>query len=88
MNLFKTYPITSENKKYEIRVLYDETKINVVAFHNNYPANGFRYQVQIPKKNNTLEILEKDCVSHLVETSKNDIIKKRWETFRQNIGAR
>jgi len=41
MILFEKIPMTYGDKDYEIRVLYDDATINVVAFHNNYPANGF-----------------------------------------------
>ena len=79
MILYKKYPIIFEEKDYEIKVLYDNTTINVVAFLNNYPANGFRHQVKISKKIDIKRMLEMDTVKDLVEISKNDIIEKRWE---------
>jgi len=36
MILYKKYPMIFEEKNYEIRVLYDDTTINVVSFLNNY----------------------------------------------------
>jgi hypothetical protein len=45
MRLFKKIPITFEGKDYEIRVLYEDTTISVIAFLNNYPANGYRHQI-------------------------------------------
>lgn len=68
-----------EEKDYEIRVLYDDTIINVVAFLNNYPVNGFRHQIKIPKKFDVKRILKTDAVKELVEMSKNNIIEKRWD---------
>ncbi|MHA2219562.1 MAG: hypothetical protein ACXACY_26955 [Candidatus Hodarchaeales archaeon] len=85
MRLFKKIPITFEEKDYEVRVLYEDTAINVVAFLNNYPANGYRYQVQLPKKCNVQRVLEQDFVDELVEMSKNDIIEKRWEKLSKII---
>ncbi len=79
MILYKKYPMTFEEKDYEIRLLYDSTAINVVAFLNNHPANGYRHQVKIPKEFDVKGILEMNVVKDLVEMSKNDIIEKRWE---------
>ena len=60
-------------------MLYDNTTINVVAFLNNFPVNGFRHQVKITKNFDIKKMLEMDAVKDLVEISKNDIIEKRWE---------
>jgi len=89
MKLFKKYPMSFEEKDYEIRVLYDDGIINVVAFFDNYPANGYRHQIKVPKKCNVLEILEEDIAGKLIDKTKNDIIEKSWEKtseiIRQNI---
>ena len=79
MILYKKYPLPFEEKEYEIKVLYDDKIINVVAFLSNYPVNGFRHQIKIPKRFDVKEILEMDAVKELVDISKNDIIEKRWE---------
>jgi hypothetical protein len=79
MLLFKKVPMTFEGKEYEIRVLYDENTINVVAFLNNHPVNGFRHQMKLPKKCNVMGVLERDAANQLVEISKNDIKQKRWD---------
>lgn len=81
MELFKKIPMTFEDKEYEIRILYDDSRINVVAFFNNHPANGYRHQIILPKKCNVRRILEKDAVTRLVEVSKDDITRKHWEEF-------
>ena len=49
MELYKKIPFQHEDNVYEIRIHYHENLINIVSFLNNYPANGFRYQIQIPK---------------------------------------
>ncbi len=89
MKLFKKIPISIEEKDYEIRVLYDDTVINVVAFLDNHPANGYRHQIKLPNKCNVLEVLEQNIAGKLIEMTKNDIIEKRWEktyeTIQQNI---
>jgi hypothetical protein len=90
MRLFKKIPITFEGKDYEIRVLYEgvlyeDTTISVIAFLNNYPANGYRHQVQLPKNCNVERVLEQGFVDELVEMSKNDIIEKRWEKLSKVI---
>jgi len=85
MILFEKIPMTYGDKDYEIRVLYDDATINVVAFHNNYPANGFRYQIKIPKRFDVKEILKTDAVKEFVEMSQNDIVEKRWEKLLKII---
>ena len=89
MKLFKKIPKSIEEKEYEIRVLYDDTGINVVAFLDNHPANGYRHQIKLPNKCNVLEVLEQNIAGKLIEMTKNDIIEKRWEktykTIQQNI---
>ena len=85
MILFKKIPTKIEKKDYEIRILYDETTVNVVAFLNSYPANGFRHQIPIPKKFEVKKALKADAVKELVEMSKNDIIEKRWERLLKTL---
>lgn len=80
MLLFKKVPMTFEGKEYEIRVLYDENTINVAAFLNNHPVNGFRHQMKLPKKCNVMGVLERDAAHELVEIAKDDIKQKRWDT--------
>lgn len=79
MILYKKIPFSFEEKEYEIRVYYDDELINVVAFHNNYPANGFRHQIKVSKKLSMNELLEKDVINELVEMSQRDISERRWE---------
>jgi hypothetical protein len=81
MTLFKKIPISFEEKQYEIRVLYDETTVNVVAFLQNHPANGFRHQVKMPKHVDIKGILEMNAAEDLIELCKNDILEKRWEKW-------
>ena len=82
---FKKIPMAFEGKEYEIRVLYDDTTINVVAFLDNYPANGYRYQIKLPKRCDVKGMLEKHSLKELVEKSKNDIVEKRWEKLSKII---
>ena len=70
MILHTKYPVTCEDKNYEIRVLHENNIINVVAFLNNYPANGFRHQIKVPERFDIKTIL------------KTDIIKEK-ETFQR-----
>ncbi|GBD97567.1 MAG TPA: hypothetical protein ENG80_02625 [Nitrospirae bacterium] len=81
MTLFKKIPVTFADKDYEIRVLYDDASIHVIAFLNNHPANGYRYQIKIPTEFDVERVLGTDVVEELVEMSKNDIIEKRWENL-------
>ena len=85
MRLFKKIPIKFEGKDYEIQVLFDDTTINVVAFLNHHPVNGYRHQVKLPNKCNVQGVLAQDAVAELIEISKNDIIEKRWEKLSKII---
>lgn len=85
MKLFKKIPLAFEEKDYEIRVLYDDTKINAVAFLNNHPANNYRHQIILPKKCDVERMLEKDVVTKLADMVKDDIIKKRGEELSKAI---
>ena len=85
MELFKKTSLSWDDKDYEIRVLYDERKISIVAFQNNHPANGFRHQIRLWKGCNVQEILEQDIVGELVEISKNEIVKNSWNKLSKNI---
>ncbi len=82
MELYKKTKLKWNNEIYEIRVLYDDRLINVLAFHNNHPANGFRHQVRLRKNCNVQEILEQDIVGELVQISKNEIVENKWEKIR------
>ncbi len=83
MILFEKIPMRFEEKEYQIRVLYDEKTINVVAFHHNHPVNGLRHQIKIPGKCNVRAALAKGVAADLVEMSKKDIIQHRWQGIKQ-----
>jgi hypothetical protein len=85
MDLLHKIPMTWNGQTYEIRVLYEERKINVVAFQNNHPANGFRYQILLPKNCDVHGILGHDIWGELIEVSKDDIVERRWEKFAEII---
>lgn len=85
MKLFKKIPFSFKEKDYEIRVLYNDATINVVAFLNNHPANGYRHQVKLPKQCDIKEILEEGAATALVEICKDDIVEKRWQTLSKMI---
>ena len=85
MELFDTIPYTVEKEDFEIRIYYDVGIINVVAFLKGYPANGYRYQVKIPKKCNVKKVLELSPVPELVETCKNHLTEHKWEKMGKII---
>jgi hypothetical protein len=82
MKLFEKVPFTHENRQYEVRVLYDDEIINVTTFSNNYPANGFRYQIKVPKNVDIEKLLNLDNFRDFIEMAKNDIIENRWDKFK------
>ena len=83
MELFETIPFNFEKDSYDIRIYYDDETINVLAFYKNRPANGYRYQIKIPKGYDVKNILEKFPVTNLVENCMSDIKEKSWEEFNK-----
>ena len=85
MELFSSIPFEFEKTNFDIRILYDDTTVNVLAFLNGYPANGYRYQMKVPKECDSKVILEKHAVPELVEKCKNDIREKTWDGVLDTI---
>ena len=83
MELIRKIPFSYEDEPHEIRVLTDNKIINIVAFHRNRPANGFRYHVQIPGHIQPKQALEAEPLREMIERSKNDIYTGRWEKMRE-----
>ena len=83
MFLFKSIPFTFENKDYEIKVFYNDTLINVLVFHNNYPVNGFRHQIKVSKNLSVKELLKPEIIDEIIEIARKDIFEKRWERLLQ-----
>ncbi len=81
MNLFKEFPFSFEDTEYMIKVMYDDEKINVAAFLENHPANGFRHLIQIPKRSDARKILENYDIDHIIEICRKDISEKRWKSL-------
>ena len=85
MQLFKKIPMKYKEKNYEIRVLYKDHIINVAAFLNNHPANGYRHQILLPKSCNIKGVLTTGIVDELIEQSKTDIIEEKVERLSKVI---
>ena len=79
MNLFKTIPFNFGAKDYEVRIYFDATTINMVVFRNNYPATGFRHQIQVSKKLSVDDLLKNSTLDELIDIAKSDITEKRWD---------
>lgn len=79
MILYKKVSFSFEEKDYDIKVFYDDKTINIVAFRNNYPANGLRHQIKISKSIPIEETLKQKVIDELIEICKKDISEKRWE---------
>lgn len=86
MILFKSIPFTFEDKDYEIKVFYNDTVINILVFHNNYPVNGFRHQIKISKNLSVQELLKLDVIDEIIEIARKDIFEKRWERLLKASG--
>ena len=83
MLLYKKVPYSIAERNYKIKVLYDNNTINIVAFENHYPANGFRHQIKISKNLEMKEILQQKVIDEVIEICKRDISEKRWERLNQ-----
>jgi hypothetical protein len=81
MELFQKITWEYEDKKYEIRILFEDHLINILTFLNNYPANGFRYQIQLPKNAEIQKFLKIENFTHIIENAKEDIKNERWKHF-------
>jgi len=83
MLLYKKVPYSFAGSDYEIKVFYDDHSINILAFKNHYPANGFRHHIKISKNLVIKEILPQKVIDEFIEISKRDISEKRWERLNQ-----
>jgi hypothetical protein len=79
--MLKTIPFECEGAPYEIRILYGNNTINIAAFRNNYPANGFRRQIILTKTDDPEKALGSKMVADMIDWVKNDIFENRWEDF-------
>ena len=79
MELFVTIPFTFDTNEYEVRIYYDTKLINVLAFQNGRPANGYRYQLKIPKDCSAEKLLAKYPVPELVEVCQKHIRERKWK---------
>ena len=79
MFLHKKVPYSFTEKDYEIKVFYNTNTINIVAFKNHYPANGFRHQIKISKNLVMKELLQNKVIDEFIEICKRDISEKRWD---------
>jgi hypothetical protein len=79
MNQLKKIKFDFDGENYEIKIFHQENLINILAFKNNYPANGFRHQIQIPKGISVKDVLDQTVMSEYVELCKKDISERRWE---------
>lgn len=81
MKLYKKVSWNHDGKKYEIRIMFENNMINIVTFLNNYPANGFRYQIILPKNTAIQNILRTENFTNFIENAKEDIKEDRWGNF-------
>ncbi|MCK5767112.1 MAG: hypothetical protein KAH35_01885 [Candidatus Atribacteria bacterium] len=83
MLLYKKVPYSFAERDYEINVFYDDNTINIVAFKNHYPTNGFRHQIKISKNLVMKELLQNKVIDEFIEICKRDISEKRWDRLTQ-----
>jgi hypothetical protein len=85
MILFRKVPFRFAEKEYEIRVYYNDGGINIVAFLNNHPANGYRHLVKTPRRCDVKKLLEMQSFDELIESCRTEITEGRWETLSKAI---
>ncbi len=78
MELFQKIPWSHDNQEYEIRIMFTDRLINILAFKDNYPLNGFRYQIQMSKNSEVQKLLNLENFEHIIEMVKDDIKEDRW----------
>jgi hypothetical protein len=83
MNQLKKIQFVFEGQNYEIKIFHKENLINILCFKNNYPANGFRHQIQVPKDISIKDIMKNDVINEYINICKEDIMKKRWERLTE-----
>jgi hypothetical protein len=83
MECYKQIPFQAHGRDYEIRVLHEDQMINIAAFLDHRPANGFRYRLMVPKTIGVDEVLKQENYLHLVEYAKDDIAQNRWQNLVQ-----
>jgi hypothetical protein len=81
MTLLKKIEFDHEEKKYEIRILHEDSKINIVVFFNNRPFNGYRYQIHFSKNIDIEKFLDVKNFENLIEAAKKDVVNKEWDKF-------
>jgi len=82
MKLLKTIPFSCDDTSYEVRILLDNTIINIVVFQGSHPATQYRHHVLIPKTADPAKIIETDAFDETVALARQDIEEKRWERLR------
>ena len=88
MELFKTIEMEHEGRRYEIRVYFDERVVNVVAFRDHRPANGYRLQVQIPKGRDARDVLHRYPMDELTEACRRLMEGDTWPRAAEAINVR
>jgi len=81
MQLFKKIPFRYNENNYDICIYFEGNLINISTFKSNYPANGYRYQVQLPKNVKIENLLDEKNFTNLIDMARTDIIENRWEKF-------
>ena len=78
-------PFSFEDKEYEVRVVSDGATIHVRVFHEDKPANGYSYQVDIFTAFDLNKLMGFDAIKDLVESAKEDVRKKRYERLLKSM---
>ena len=70
---------TAGGKDYEIQVQCTGRELDVRAFHNGQPANGYSYHVTLETAHDLSVLAGQDAVKELIAIAKNDVMEQRYE---------
>ena len=85
MSAYQVTPFQHDGKEYEIRVNSDGLAVQIRAFLDGVPANGYIYQVNLTTAFDLKKIIGMDAIKDLIDMAKEDVKQKRWERFLEAL---
>ncbi len=76
---------TAHGKNYEIHIQLTGQELEVRAYGNGQPANGYSYHITLETKHELSVLAGQDAVKELIAVAKNDVIEQRYEKLLQAL---
>ena len=70
---------TAHGKDYEIRARCTGSNLEIRAYHDGKPANGYSYHVTLDVAHDLNVLAGQDAVKELAAAAKSDVEEKRYE---------